>query len=253
MAHIRFQNVSKAYTRQPRQFFYRFLSQELRRSRRKQFYALRDVSFQVGVGRSLAVVGHNGAGKSTLLNLVAGLTAPEKGSVEVEGRVMALLELGSGFHQDLTGAENLRMNAALCGFTKTETEELLPQIVEFSELGEFIWEPLRTYSSGMVLRLAFSIAVHADADILLLDEVLTVGDKDFQQKCLARVVEMRNQGKILLCVSHVPELLHQLCSHALWIEAGRVVREGPIEEVLEAYQETAGTIAQPSAGQLGNG
>jgi len=247
MAHVRFENVSKIYTRQSRQFFYRFLSHRLGRGPKKPIYALRDVSFEVSGGRALALVGHNGAGKSTLLNLVAGLTVPESGTVDVSGRVMAMLELGGGFHVDLTGAENLRINAALCGLTKSETDELFPRITEFSELGEFIWEPLRTYSSGMVERLAFSIAVHADADILLLDEVLMVGDKDFQQKCLDRILEMRNQGKILLCVSHVPQLLRQLCDYALWIEAGSVVREGPIDEVVEAYRDTVGTVAQPPA------
>lgn len=245
MAHIRFEGVSKIYSRQSRQFFYRFLSHRLGQRKKDPFYALRDVSFDVGNGGSLAIVGHNGAGKSTLLNLVAGLTAPEVGRVDVSGKVMALLELGSGFHPDLTGAENLRINAALCGFTKSETNELFPQIADFSELGEFIGEPLRTYSSGMVLRLAFSIAVHANADILLLDEVLAVGDKDFQQKCLDRILEMRQQGKILLCVSHVPDMLRSLCSHALWIEAGRVVRQGSIGEIITDYQATAGSVAQP--------
>lgn len=247
MAHIRFQGVSKIYSRQSRQFFYRFLSHRLGQRKKEPFYALRDVNFEVGDGVSLAVVGHNGAGKSTLLNLVAGLTAPETGTVEVSGRVMALLELGSGFHPDLTGAENLRINAALCGFTKSETNALFPRITEFSELGDFIEEPLRTYSSGMVLRLAFAIAVHANADILLLDEVLTVGDKDFQKKCLDRILEMRQQGKILLCVSHAPDTLHRLCSQALWIEAGRVVQRGPIEEVVRAYQGSAGSVAQPQS------
>ncbi len=235
MAHVRFDNVSKIYTRQSRQFFYRFFLEAMGKNRREAIYALRDVSFDLRDGDSLGIVGHNGAGKSTLLSLVAGLTVPEKGSVSVDGRVMAMLELGSGFHYDLTGVENLWMNAALCGMTKRETAAAFDQILEFSELGEFIREPLRTYSQGMVLRLAFSVAVHANPDILLLDEILAVGDKDFQKKCLNRIFDMKRQGKILLCVSHVPGILRQLCEQALWIEAGRVVMQGPAGEIFDAY------------------
>ena len=235
MAHVSLNNVSKIYSRQSRQFFYRFFLQMLGKNRKEPIYALRDVSIDLRDGESLGIVGHNGAGKSTILGLVAGVTVPEKGTVSVEGRVMAMLELGSGFHYDLTGVENLRMNAALCGLTKRETEAAFDKILGFSELGEFIHEPLRTYSQGMILRLAFSIAVHANPDILLLDEILAVGDKDFQKKCLDRVFEMKQRGKILLCVSHVPTILEQLCEQVLWVEAGRVVMQGPVAEVSEAY------------------
>lgn len=241
MAHVSLNNVSKIYSRQSRQFFYRFFLEALGGAKSKEpIYALRDVSVDLREGETLAIMGHNGAGKSTLLNLVAGLTTPEEGSVSVEGRVMALLELGSGFHLDLTGVENLRMNAALCGLTREETAAAYDRIVEFSELGSFINEPLRTYSQGMILRLAFSIAVHVEPDILLLDEVLAVGDKDFQKKCLRRIHEMRDEGRILLCVSHIPELVKQLCSKALWIEKGQTVMQGAMEEVSAAYMERNG-------------
>ena len=242
MAHVAFQNVSKVYSRQSRRFFARYLKEVISGKTKKEgFYALRGVSFEVHDGDTLGIVGHNGAGKSTLLNLVAGLTVPEEGSVDVKGRVMALLELGSGFHPDLTGIENLQMNASLCGLTKQETEAASEAIVEFSELGDFIEEPLRVYSQGMVLRLAFSIAVHVDPDILLLDEVLAVGDKDFHKKCLNRIFEMRDMGKILLCVSHAPDTLRELCRQALWIESGQVVRYGEAAEVFEAYMENGAT------------
>jgi ABC-type polysaccharide/polyol phosphate transport system ATPase subunit len=236
---IRFDRVTKTYSRQSRQFLWRFLLEAFGRKRAEAIHALRDVSFEVTEGRSLAVIGRNGAGKSTLLSLVAGLTAPEAGTVEVEGRVMALLELGSGFHPDLTGAENLRINAALSGLSRKETEERLQRIVEFGELGEFIHEPLRTYSQGMILRLAFSVAIHVDADILLLDEVLVVGDLEFQRKSLRRILELKRQGKILLCVAHMPEMLKELCEEALWLDSGRLILQGPAEEVIHAYQSGA--------------
>ncbi len=239
MAHVIFQNVSKVYTRQSRQFLFRYvwelLTGKRRRGNRDSFYALRNISFELRDGDTLGIVGHNGAGKSTLLSLVAGLTAPEEGSVDVRGRLMALLELGSGFHPDLTGAENLYMNAALCGMTRREAERAFERIVEFSELGEFIHEPLRTYSAGMVLRLAFSIAVQVEPDILLIDEIFAVGDKDFQKKCSDRILEMRDRGTILVCVSHAADTLRELCKRGLWIESGEVVKYGEAGEVFDAY------------------
>jgi ABC-type polysaccharide/polyol phosphate transport system ATPase subunit len=238
MAHVTFRNVSKIYSRQSRQFFARYFVEVLSGKKKKEgFHALRDVSFEVREGDTLGIVGHNGAGKSTILNLVAGLTVPEDGSVDVKGRVMALLELGSGFHYDLTGIENLHMNAALCGLSKQDTLDAQDAIVEFSELGDFVREPIRTYSAGMVLRLAFSIAVHVRPEILLLDEVLAVGDKDFQKKCFRRIVELKDAGTILLCVSHVPDTLRILCKKALWIEAGRTVMQGEANEVFDAYMD----------------
>jgi ABC-2 type transport system ATP-binding protein/lipopolysaccharide transport system ATP-binding protein len=243
MAHVSFQNVSKIYSKQSRQFFFSYFLEVLGRKRRPQevFYALRDVSFNVRDGDTLGIVGHNGAGKSTLLSLVAGLTVPEEGSVSVSGRVMAMLELGSGFHPDLTGRENLRMNAALCGLSQKETMDATEEIIGFSELGDFIEEPIRTYSQGMVLRLAFSIAVHVKPDILLLDEILAVGDKDFQKKCEKRIFELRDRGTILLVVSHIPTVLRELCAKGLWIEKGSVVMRGEADEVFGAYLDQNGS------------
>ena len=250
MAHVRFQNVSKIYTRRSRQFLFRYVWDALagRQQRRDSggFYALRDVSFELRDGDTLGIVGHNGAGKSTLLSLVAGLTAPEEGSVDVRGRLSALLELGGGFHPDLTGAENLYINAALCGMTRREAEEAFDRIVEFSELGEFIHEPLRTYSAGMVMRLAFSVAVQVEPEILLIDEILAVGDKDFQKKCADRILEMRDRGAILICVSHAADTLRELCKRGLWIESGQVVMHGEADEVFDAY-ESSKAAARPAS------
>ncbi len=200
-----------------------------------RFFALRDVSFRLEAGESMAVVGRNGAGKSTLLSLVAGLARPDGGRVTVEGRVAALLELGSGFHPDLTGMENLRLNASLLGLSRRRTEEVSGAIAEFADIGDFLREPLRTYSTGMLMRLAFAVAVHVDPDILIVDEVLAVGDLPFQTKCFERIRQFRAEGKTLLFVSHATRLVREVCSRGLWLEHGRVAREGSAEEVLEAY------------------
>jgi ABC-type polysaccharide/polyol phosphate transport system ATPase subunit len=200
------------------------------------FYALKQVSFRIEPGESVAVLGSNGAGKSTLLSLVAGLVPPDRGAVKVNGRVAALLELGSGFHPDLTGAENVRLNAAILGINKERMHQVFDKIVEFAEIGDFIDEPLRTYSTGMGMRLAFSVAVNVDPDILLIDEVLAVGDHSFKNKCFDRILDFRRQGKTILCVSHATGLLDQLCSRAIWLDHGDVMLDGPLAEVAAAYE-----------------
>jgi lipopolysaccharide transport system ATP-binding protein len=184
----------------------------------------------------MAVVGSNGAGKSTLLSLVAGLSKPDVGSIAVNGRIAALLELGSGFHHDLTGAENITLNASLLGLSRKRTAQLFDQIVEFSGIGhEFIGEPIRTYSSGMVMRLAFSVAINMDPDLLLIDEVLAVGDAAFQEKCFQKIRDFRHSGKSLLCVSHSAGMVAELCDRAIWLDHGELVMGGAISEVMEAY------------------
>jgi ABC-type polysaccharide/polyol phosphate transport system ATPase subunit len=187
-------------------------------------------------GESLAVVGTNGAGKSTLLSLVAGLVPPDRGTVDVNGRVAALLELGSGFHPDLSGVENVRLNAALLGVSRRQMDAIFPDIVEFSELGDFMAEPLRTYSAGMVMRLAFSVAVNVDPDILLIDEVLAVGDSAFAAKCFKKILDFRRRGKTILCVSHASGTVQKLCSRAIWLDHGDLMLDGPIAEVVDAYE-----------------
>jgi ABC-type polysaccharide/polyol phosphate transport system ATPase subunit len=200
-----------------------------------RFYALKNVSFRIEQGQGLAVVGRNGAGKSTLLSLVAGLARPDTGAVRVSGRIAPLLELGAGFHPDLTGAENLLVNASLLGMTRKRTAELFDEIVEFAGLGDFMSEPLRTYSSGMVMRLAFSVIVNMDPDILLIDEILAVGDSAFHAKCFERLHELRRAGKTLLCVSHSPGTVQELCDLAIWLDHGELMMAGPLREVVSAY------------------
>jgi ABC-type polysaccharide/polyol phosphate transport system ATPase subunit len=189
-------------------------------------------------GECISIIGGNGAGKSTLLSLVTGLATPNEGSIEVKGRVAALLELGAGFHPDLTGAENIRMNAALLGFSRKETNELFDSIVDFSGVGEFINQTLRTYSSGMSLRLAFSVAVNLNPDVLIVDEILAVGDQSFQAKCIERIRRLRKSGKTLLFVSHNAGMVLELCDRALWLDHGSLIMQGPAKEIVAAYQAT---------------
>lgn len=237
MASIAFRGVNKSFARQGRQMLLGSLMKELRNGRKHdRLVALHNISFELGDGDSVAIVGRNGAGKSTLLSLMAGLLRPDCGTIEIEGRIAALLDLGAGFHPDLTGRENLFVNAALLGLGRREVEERFERIVEFSGLGDFIHQPLRTYSSGMVVRLAFAVAVHVDPEILLIDEVLGVGDTSFQEKCFAEIHRLKNSGSLFVCVSHAADVLRQLAEKAIWIEEGEVVKSGPIEEVLEAYQ-----------------
>ncbi|HXB73626.1 MAG TPA: ABC transporter ATP-binding protein [Candidatus Acidoferrales bacterium] len=252
MSVVAFQGVSKYFYRHGGQMLIRDrLRHLLRPEPRERFFALRDVSFTVGHGESLAIVGQNGAGKSTLLNIATQLCSPSEGTVRITGRVAALLELGAGFHGDLTGTENVRINAALLGLTRQQVNQRFDSIVEFSSIGDFIDEPLRTYSSGMRMRLAFSVAVNVDPDILIIDEVLGVGDQQFFAKCFEKIMEFRRAGKTLLCVSHGLQSLEILCDRALWLDHGRVARTGPIRQVIQAYSEASGT-STPAAATYGS-
>ncbi|HSW49303.1 MAG TPA: ABC transporter ATP-binding protein [Bryobacteraceae bacterium] len=245
MSFVRLEGVSKTYSRKvSRQFLRSFLLSRLRPAAHERFHALREVTLELGEGDSLAVIGPNGAGKSTLLSLIAGLAWPDEGMVKVNGRVAALLELGSGFHPDLTGAENVRLNAALLGFSRRRTREKFDEIVEFSGIGEFIDEPLRTYSAGMTVRLAFSVAAALDPDILLIDEVLAVGDQEFQAKCIRKIMELKRAGRVLVCSSHVMTTLRDLCNLAVWLDHGRVRRMGPAPELLAEYEALVGAAPE---------
>ena len=232
-------NVSKIFRRHAgpqlaREHLKALLTRRARRD--NDFYALRDISFEVNEGESLAIIGGNGAGKTTLLSLIAGLSCPDRGSLSVNGRIAALLQLGSGFHPDLTGAENVVINASLLGFSRKRTRELFDSIVEFSGIRDFINEPLRTYSSGMVVRLAFSVAINVDPDILIIDEVLAVGDLAFQEKCHERIRALRRARKTFVCVSHAMPMLLQLCDHAIWLDHGELILSGNIQDVTDAYE-----------------
>jgi lipopolysaccharide transport system ATP-binding protein len=241
---LEFETVSKFFYRHGGQMLLRDrLTHALRPGKRERFYALTGVSFKLDHGESMAVIGSNGAGKSTLLNIATSLSDPSEGRVAVGGRVEALLELGSGFHPDLTGAENLRIKASLLGLTRRQVRERFDQIVEFSELADFIDEPLRTYSAGMTMRLAFAVAINVDPDLLIIDEVLGVGDQNFFQKCVDKIMEFRHAGKSILCVSHALNTLESMCDRGLWLDHGRVVKQGSVGEVLKAYRESASTHA----------
>src|SRR6185369_10826334 len=234
---IEFKNVSKCFHRHAGQMLLRDrIARLLRPEPRERFYALSNVSFEAKAGESIAIIGHNGAGKSTLLNLATSLCDPTEGAVTVNGRVAALLELGSGFHRDLTGAENVRINAALLGLNRAQARASFDQIVEFSGIGDFIDEPLRTYSTGMMMRLGFSVAVNVDPDILILDEVFAVGDQNFQLKCREKVMEFKKSGKTMLCVSHATTTLHQLCDRAIWLDHGQMMMDGTSDEVIAMYE-----------------
>src|SRR6266545_5035247 len=203
-------------------------------------YALRDVSFRVDRGQCFGVVGANGSGKSTLLKLIAGTAKPTAGTIGVEGRVSALLELGAGFHPDFTGRENAYLNGSLLGLTRRETEAAMPKIESFAQLGRFFDAPIKTYSSGMAARLGFAVAVHVDPDVLLVDEVLAVGDEYFQHKCYAKIAEFRGAGKTIVLVSHDVGLIQRLCDRAIWLDQGHVAANGTVRDVATAYHLEVG-------------
>ena len=246
MIAVQFEHVTKTFPRHTGQMLLRKrIANLLRGAHRDGFAALTDVSFALPQGECLGIIGHNGAGKSTMLNLITRLCRPSSGKVSVHGRVAALLELGSGFHPDLTGVENVHMNAALMGLTRKQTEARFQQIQEFAGIGDFIHEPLRTYSSGMSMRLAFAVAIHVDPDILIIDEVLGVGDQVFFEKCVDRIQAFRRAGKTMICVSHSLSMIESLCEQVLWLDHGHPVRIGPTAEVIAAYHEAAYREAHP--------
>jgi lipopolysaccharide transport system ATP-binding protein len=199
------------------------------------FWGLRGVNFRIAAGRMVGVLGRNGAGKSTLLRLLGGVGKPDEGSIKIHGRMGALLTLGAGFHQELTGRENLRINGIISGLTRSELEERYQSIVEFSELQSYMESPLRTYSSGMNMRLAFSVAIHSDPDIMLIDEVLAVGDLAFQRKCMNRIEEMKRRGCTIIVVSHDVGVMKDLCDEILWFRDGRLAAHGPAALVAGQY------------------
>jgi len=234
---LRFDHVTKTFVHHAGQMLLRErLIEMMRPSHKSRFEALKDVSFELAPGESLGLIGANGAGKSTILNLATGLAQPDHGSITVNGRVTALLELGAGFHPDLTGAENVRVNAAMMGMSRRQTVERFEEIVDFSGVREFINEPLRVYSAGMSMRLAFSVAIAADPELLLIDEVLGVGDQGFYARCLEKIRSFQAGGKTIVLASHSAELITMLCQKALWMDRGQVKMQGPAAEVVEAYR-----------------
>lgn len=208
------------------------------------FWALQDVSFGIQPGESVGLIGHNGAGKSTLLRMICALGRPTSGLARIEGRVAALLELGAGFHPYLTGRENLYVSAVISGLRRHEVDQRFDAIVDFAEIGEFIDQPLRTYSSGMQVRLAFAVAMHVDPEVLIIDEALAVGDASFQQKCVERIEMFRRDGKTLLLVSHDMHLIRRFCHRAIWLAHGQLRADGPAEHVTMLYEIEMGVVEE---------
>jgi lipopolysaccharide transport system ATP-binding protein len=221
------------------------------RGRAKQaedFWALRDVSLIVPKGSVFGLIGHNGSGKSTLLKVMAGITRPNEGSVRVEGRLAAMIELGAGFHPDLTGRDNIRLNGSILGLSRREIDEATDDIVDFSGLGDFIDEAVKNYSSGMYVRLGFAVAVHMRPDVLLVDEVIAVGDEDFQRKCFDHLYALRRSGRTIVIVSHSTSLLSSLCDQVAWLDHGQVAAVGPAQRVIDAYIDSVNAVDNARAG-----
>ena len=204
---------------------------------KNKFQCLENVSFQIDRGEAVALIGKNGAGKSTLLKIVCGILPPEHGNVLCNGRITPLLRLGAGFDSNADGIENIYLNAAILGYTKKEIDDKMPAILEFSELGDFIYAPIKTYSSGMLARLGFSIAVNMPSEILLIDEILAVGDLAFSKKCYKKLDELRAQGTTFLIVSH-SESVKRYCSRAIWLDNGTIRADGNIQTVFNAYADS---------------
>lgn len=240
---IRFENVSKrfAFTKDKRTSILQTVFSAFSRDHGedKDLWAVREVSFAIMPGQCFGIVGRNGSGKSTMLKLIARILRPTHGRIVVHGRVSALLELGAGFHHDLTGRENIFLNASLLGLDEETTRARYDDIVAFSELGEFIDMPVKHYSSGMYMRLGFSVAIHMQPDILIVDEILAVGDQAFQAKCLDAIMGMRRRGVTIIMVSHNLNVMRTLCTHMLWMDKGAAQAQGPVEEIAAEYQAFA--------------
>ena len=205
------------------------------RNRKEKREVLKGINLKVKKGEVVALIGTNGSGKSTLLKLMTKIIYPNKGKIETKGKLTSLLELGAGFHPDFSGRENIYFNASIFGLTRTEIDERLEDIIEFSELRDFIDNPVRTYSSGMYMRLAFSVAINVDADILLIDEILSVGDEHFQNKCFNKMLDLKKEGKTMVFVTHSMESVKRLCDRAVWLKDGKINMDGDTKEVVEEY------------------
>jgi ABC-type polysaccharide/polyol phosphate transport system ATPase subunit len=234
---VRFDSVSKRYRLREADTLKEFLPAVFRRELKDPFYALRDLSFTIDRGDTVGIIGSNGSGKSTILKIIAGVTRPSEGIVQIKGRVAPLIELGAGFHVDLTGRENINLNGCILGMSNRQIRDRINSIVEFAELRDFMDTPVKHYSSGMYLRLAFSVAVHCEPDLLLIDEALAVGDEAFRVKCLQRVRDMQASGVTIVLVSHSLDMVREFCSRAILMSSGRKVAEGPVEDVIAEYRD----------------
>jgi len=240
---ISVKNVTKEFTvYEDKSYFLKEKIGHLGRNKKRKHVVLHDINLDIKKGQSVALIGVNGCGKSTLLKLLNQIIYPEKGKIEINGKVSSMIELGAGFNTDFTGRENIYFNASMYGLGKKDVDPIIDQIIEFSELGEFIETPVRTYSSGMYMRLAFSIAVNVQAEILLIDEILAVGDAHFQKKCLDKMKELKAQGKTMVFVSHSIPQVKSFCDRAVWIKEGNMVMDGTVDEVTDAYLKEQGVV-----------
>ena len=205
------------------------------RNRKEKIEVLKNINLKIKQGETVGLIGVNGSGKSTLLKLMTKIIYPDSGKITTNGKLTSLLELGAGFHPDFSGRENIYFNASIFGLTRKEIDARLHDIIEFSELGEFIDNPVRTYSSGMYMRLAFSVAINVDADILLIDEILSVGDQHFQEKCYNKMTELKEQGKTMVFVTHSLDVVKKLCTRAVWLYNGAIKMDGNTEKVVDEY------------------
>ena len=206
-----------------------------KRNKKEKREVLKKINLKIKKGEVVALIGTNGSGKSTLLKLITKIIYPNKGKIETKGKLTSLLELGAGFHPDFSGRENIYFNASIFGLTKKEIDERLEDIIEFSELKEYIDNPVRTYSSGMYMRLAFSVAINVDADILLIDEILSVGDEHFQNKCFNKMLELKKEGKTMVFVTHSLDAVKRLCDRTVWLCNGKIEMDGETDKVVDAY------------------
>jgi len=240
---IEVNNVSRRFVlhhERPRTFHELFVrTLERDKGKREDFWALRDINLTVYPGDSVGIIGRNGSGKSTLLKMIAGLMQPSSGSVAVYGTIAALLEVGAGFHSDLSGRENIHLNGAFLGLSKKRLARIVPEIIEFSELDHFIDVPVKHYSTGMYMRLGFSIAIHVDPDILITDEVFAVGDDAFRAKCDGIIADFRKRGKTMLFVSHSLPTVLALCDRAIWLDQGQIVAAGSSEHIGRLYRQSS--------------
>ena len=255
---VRAQNLSKRFVLQrERRMALKERFVRGRAPKGKEFWALRDASFEVPKGSMFGIIGHNGSGKSTALKVVAGIYRPTAGMVEVNGRMSALLELGAGFHPELTGRENIALNGSILGMSRRQIEEQTEEIIDFAGIADFIDAPVKTYSSGMYVRLGFAIAVKVDPEVLVIDEVIAVGDEDFQRKCFSFIDTLRNRGSTVIIVSHALAVVSEACDNAMWLDHGVVQEVGPARDVVSSYiskvnsDEAAASGSLPATSQYG--
>jgi ABC-type polysaccharide/polyol phosphate transport system ATPase subunit len=253
MIDLRLKGVSKKYRirRESDGANGSWLSKLTSLARKEDFWALKDVSFEVPRGEALGIIGHNGAGKSTILKLLSRITTPSAGEIMINGRLSALIEVGSGFHPELTGRENIYLNGSILGMLRREITDKLESIVSFAELRQFIDTPVKRYSSGMYVRLGFSIAAHLNPDILLLDEVLAVGDAAFQAKCIQRITELKQGGTTIIFISHDLRAVQKLCDRVILLKRGQIEADGGPEETIALYQSSSQQLAAETAGSRG--